>query len=397
MMKPKVIKNEEEYKAALARIDELMDAESGTDAADELELLAMLVNTYEDEVYPMDLPDPIEAIKFRMEQQGLKQADLAPLLGSRSKVSEVLSGKRRLSVAMMRHLHNGLGIPAEVLLQEPGAQILQPMDGIDWSKFPLNDMFKRNWLSDHVGDLKDFKARAEELLCSWASPLGEGALEPALLRQHVRDGGRADGYALTAWKIHVSLLALAQPLPAYKTGTVTPRFVQDLVGLSYLDEGPRLAQEYLNKNGIHFIVEPHLPHTHLDGAAIRLPDGAPLIALTLRYDRLDNFWFTLCHELAHVALHFDGEAVAFFDDLDQGEVDALEIDADRWATDALIPLEEWRAADLCRSPSAERVRSFAAAHRINPVIPFGRIRKEMGDYKLFGKIVSRNKVRQFWQ
>jgi HTH-type transcriptional regulator/antitoxin HigA len=127
-----------------------------------------------------------------------------------------------------------------------------------------------------------------------------------------------------------------------------------------------------------------------------MPDGAPLIALTLRYDRLDNFWFTLCHELAHVALHFDGEAVAFFDDLDQGEVDALETEADRWASDALIPSEEWRAAGLGHNPSAERVRVFAAALRINPVIPFGRIQKETGDYKRFGKIVTRHKVRQFW-
>lgn len=395
-MKPKVIKNKEEHQAALERIDELMDAEPGTDAFDELELLAMLVNTYEDELFPVEIPDPIEAIRFRMDQQGLKQIDLVPLLGSRAKVSEVLSGKRKLSVAMMRKLHSELGIPAEVLLQEPGATIPHPMDGVDWANFPLNEMFKRDWLAGHVAALRDLKSRTEEVLCAWAQPLGEGALEPALLRQHVRDGGKADGYALTAWKIRVSLLAQEQSLPPYKAGTVTPRFVQDLVGLSYLDNGPRLAQEYLNKNGIHFVVEPHLPHTHLDGAAIRLADGSPLIALTLRHDRLDNFWFTLCHELAHVALHFDGESVAFFDDLDQQEVDAFENDADRWATDALIPAEEWRAADLCRNPSAERVRSFAAAHRISPMIPFGRIRKETGDYKLFGRIVAGNKVRQFW-
>jgi HTH-type transcriptional regulator/antitoxin HigA len=396
MMKPKIIKTEEDYAATLARIDELMDAKPGSDAFDELELLAMLVNAYEDEVYPVDLPDPVEAITFRMDQQGLKPKDLVPLLGSRGKVSEVMSGKRKLSLTMMRNLHSELGIPADVLLQEPGARIPQPMEGIDWAKFPLNEMVKRNWLEGLVGSLAELKVRTEEILSGWAAPLGQGALEPALLRQHVRDGGKADGYSLTAWKIRVSLLALEQDLPAYKPGTVTQRFIQDLVGLSYLDDGPRLAQEYLHKNGIYFVVEPHLPHTHLDGAAIRMPDGAPLIALTLRHDRLDNFWFTLCHELAHVALHFDGEAVAFFDDLDQGEVDALETEADRWASDALIPSEEWRAAGLGHNPSAERVRVFAAALRINPVIPFGRIQKETGDYKRFGKIVTRHKVRQFW-
>jgi HTH-type transcriptional regulator/antitoxin HigA len=193
------------------------------------------------------------------------------------------------------------------------------------------------------------------------------------------------------------LLALEQDIPDYKLGTVTQDFVRDLVRLSYLDDGPLLAQEYLQKNGIHFVVEKHLPHTHLDGAAIRMSDGSPLVALTLRYDRLDNFWFTLCHELAHVALHFDGEeSMAFFDDLDQHEADAFEGDADHWATEALIPSEEWNAAGLCQKPSLDRIRTFSAAHRINPVIPAGRVRRETGNYKQFGKFVARQKVRHFW-
>jgi HTH-type transcriptional regulator/antitoxin HigA len=396
-MKPKVIKTEEEYEATLERIDELMDAAPGTEEFDELELLAMLVDAYEAEVYPIDLPDPIEAIQFRMEQAGLKQKDLIPFLGSRSKVSEVLSGKRTLSLTMIRNLHRELGIPAEALLREPGAKIPLPMEGVDWKKYPLNDIFKRNWLPGFGGTLAEVKERTEELLSSWAAPLGEGALEPALLRQHVRDGGNADGYALTAWKIRVSLLALEQELPAYKPGTVTQRFVRDLVGLSYLDDGPLLAQEYLHKNGIYFVIENHLPHTHLDGAAIRMPNGAPLIALTLRYDRLDNFWFTLCHELAHVALHFDGDdAVAFFDDLERSEVNELEADADRWGSDALIPQEEWNAAALCRKPNLVSVRAFATAHRISPAIPLGRIMKETGNYRRFGNVINRYKVRQFW-
>jgi HTH-type transcriptional regulator/antitoxin HigA len=397
MMKPKVIKSEEEYDSALARIDELMDAEPGTEEFDELELLAMLVDTYENEVHPIVMPYPIEAIRFRMDQAGLKQKDLVPFIGSRGKVSEVLSGKRSLSLAMMRKLHRELGIPAEVLLQESGAKIPSPLEGVDWRCFPMKDLLGRKWLDSFQGTLSEAKEKAEEILSEWAAPLGEGALEPALLRQHVRSGGNADGYALTAWKIRVSLLALEQDIPDYKLGTVTQDFVRDLVRLSYLDDGPLLAQEYLQKNGIHFVVEKHLPHTHLDGAAIRMSDGSPLVALTLRYDRLDNFWFTLCHELAHVALHFDGEeSMAFFDDLDQHEADAFEGDADHWATEALIPSEEWNAAGLCQKPSLDRIRTFSAAHRINPVIPAGRVRRETGNYKQFGKFVARQKVRHFW-
>ena len=116
-MKPKIIKTEKEYTAALARIDKLMDAKPNTPHGDELELLSLLVHEYEDDVFPMDKPDPVTAIRFRMEQQGLEPKDLVPLLGSRSRVSEVLSGRRSLSLKMIRALVRGLRIPAELLLE----------------------------------------------------------------------------------------------------------------------------------------------------------------------------------------------------------------------------------------------------------------------------------------
>lgn len=118
-MKPKIIETEAEYEAALAYIETLMDAAPGSPAEEELELFALLVEKYEEEHFPIDLPDPVEAIKFRMEQEGLTRKELAKYLGSQSRVSEVLNRKRPLSLAMIRALHEGLGIPAEVLLQEP--------------------------------------------------------------------------------------------------------------------------------------------------------------------------------------------------------------------------------------------------------------------------------------
>ena len=115
-MKPRVIETEAEYAAVLARIDKLMDARLNTPQGDELELLSLLVHDYQDRVFPMDKPDPVTAIRFRMEQQGLKPKDLVPFLGSRSRASEILSGRRNLSLRMNRALGRGLGIPAEVLL-----------------------------------------------------------------------------------------------------------------------------------------------------------------------------------------------------------------------------------------------------------------------------------------
>jgi HTH-type transcriptional regulator/antitoxin HigA len=117
VLKIRPIKTEADYDAALARAEALMDAEEGTPAADELDVLATLIEAYEDKHYPMDPPDPIEAIKYRMEQQGLTRKDLEPMIGTRTRVAEVLNGKRNLSISMIRNLHAKLGISAEVLIQ----------------------------------------------------------------------------------------------------------------------------------------------------------------------------------------------------------------------------------------------------------------------------------------
>lgn len=117
-MSPKILKTETEYRRALERIDSLMEASPGSPDEDDLELWSLLVERYEEEHFPMDFPDPVEAIKFRMEQEGMRQKDLQKLFPSKSRISEILSGKRTLSLGMIRSLHQNLGIPAEVLVRE---------------------------------------------------------------------------------------------------------------------------------------------------------------------------------------------------------------------------------------------------------------------------------------
>lgn len=117
MKKLKPIRTEADYKAALAEIKHLWGAAAGTPEGDRLDILATLVDDYEDEHYPMDPPDPIEAIKFRMEQQGLTRKNLEGILGTRTRVAEVLNRRRGLSINMIRRLHEKLGISAEVLIR----------------------------------------------------------------------------------------------------------------------------------------------------------------------------------------------------------------------------------------------------------------------------------------
>lgn len=110
------IRTEQDHDEALARIDELMSAKAGTPEGDELDVLATLVDAYESKHFPMDAPDPVTAIQFRMEQQGLTRKDLEPLIGSRARVSEVMTGKRGLTLAMVRRVRAGLGISADLLV-----------------------------------------------------------------------------------------------------------------------------------------------------------------------------------------------------------------------------------------------------------------------------------------
>lgn len=114
----KILKTKEDYEAALIRLEAIFDSKKGEDTADELELLSLLLENYENQQHPIDLPDPIEAIKFRMDQLGYKQKDLAKALGQKSRVSEVLNKKRKLSIEMIRKLHETLGIPSEVLIRD---------------------------------------------------------------------------------------------------------------------------------------------------------------------------------------------------------------------------------------------------------------------------------------
>ena len=113
----KPIRTEADCDAAMAEVERLWGAKSGTPKGDRLDVLVTLVEAYEAKHYPMDAPDPIEAIRFRMEQQGISRKELEPMIGTRGRVSEVLARKRSLTIDMIRRLHDGLGISADILIQ----------------------------------------------------------------------------------------------------------------------------------------------------------------------------------------------------------------------------------------------------------------------------------------
>ena len=281
-MDPRIIKNEQQYRDSLAEIGRLAVRDPSLESAEggRLELLAKLVEVYELERFAISKPTPIEAIAFRMEEQGLLQKDVADLFGGKNRASEVLSEKRPLTLPMIRNLHKTLKIPLELLVHEA---IDDPVatDEVDGSQVPIEELIDRGWL--------DAKATVDDLLVRFSSRM----TAPVMLRNTKAFGAnnRTNVTHVWLWLSRVRELGDAESGIAkrYSKDTLGEDFLRYVSRLSFMANGPRLAKDFLAENGIALIIEPHLSKTHLDGAAMLGAHGAPIIGMTLREDRMDNF------------------------------------------------------------------------------------------------------------
>lgn len=383
----KIIKTKEDHARALQLIEELVDRdpELGSADADRLTLLTALVKDYEAKNFPEHLPDPIEAIKFRMEQADLKPADLVPYIGTAGRVSEILSGKRQLTLEMVRALSTGLGIPAKVLIQKPSRNF----ESQNWDTSLVRTMERRGYFGKKT--LKEHDK--SELVNGFFALFGN--IQPAALyrKTSFRSAPRTDNNALLAWGLRVLQKAEKIKAPVkYTKGTVNLGFMQDVVRMSVKENGPLLARDYLKKHGIKLIVEPHLPKTHLDGATFLANRDNPVIGLSIRYDRPNNFWFTLMHELAHIALHYDNGIESFYDE-ELHEKDGIKIDereekADALAEEAILPNSKWSISAAKYTPSPMAAESLAKELSVQTAIIAGLIQFKHQNFFYLNKLVN---------
>jgi HTH-type transcriptional regulator/antitoxin HigA len=330
-----------------------------------------------------------------MDQAGLKPSDLIPYLGSRSRVSEILSGKRQLTIDMIRALSEGLGIPAKVLIKQP--DVSEDSEYQNWDDRLIAEMGARGYF----GSVSFREIGRIELLKTFFSSTGSPAQVLGMLRKsNYRSSPRTDKHALSAWATR--LLQKAKQIKApkkYEHGTIDLAFMQELAKLSAKDNGPILAQEYLGKNGIILVIEPHFPKTYLDGATILVNKDNPIIGLTLRHDRLDNFWFTLMHEVAHVALHYGQDISLFYDefeDIKGLDIGSKEKEADNLASEALVPSSKWEISPAKLIPSSIAASSLAKELGVHIAIIAGKIRYEGGKWVYLNNIVGKEKVRKYF-
>ena len=390
----KAINTEAQYHQYIDEVQRLMslNPELKSPESDRLELLTIVLESYENTKYPVEAPDPIDAIKFRMEELSLRQVDLVPYFGSRSRVSEILSNKRPLTVQMIRDLSTHLGIDSGTLLGLNQVESKRP-DEIDWAKFPIKEILKKGWFDT----LKNKPKSAEEKMRAFMENSGLNFSGAAFKRTLKGDGvSPSTQYALFAWLARVTIKAREQKpnIIKFEESTLSTLFFKELAQLSWSENGPLLAIEFLNKHGVIVVIEQALKSTLIDGAAFKDTDGTPIIGLTLRFDRLDNFWFTLLHELAHIWKHVSDDD-AFFDDFKVTTNNQQEAEANKISKDAFIPRSKWKRSDAYLNPNRENIESLARELRIHPAIIAGRIRRE-NNYTLFNDLIGQGEVRHLF-
>jgi len=218
---------------------------------------------------------------------------------------------------------------------------------------------------------------------------------PSLLRTGLNVTDHTEDWLLLAWKAQVTRTALQfMQRNRIRYRPLDVSWLKDLVRLSSLDDGPVQAKALLARQGIVLVIEPQITGMKIDGAAF-LVDEVPIIGMTLRLDYVDNFWFTLLHEVAHIILHYrTGLASGFFDDVDNPEIDELEAEANQFASSMLIPDEIWKRSPARIAKAAEPIERLAKQLDIAPAIVFGRVRMERQNYKIFSDKIGKGRVRK---
>lgn len=206
-----------------------------------------------------------------------------------------------------------------------------------------------------------------------------------------------DEVATCAWITHVTDMACqSRPTTQFSPAALNTEFVRALVKLSTNARGPKMALDAIRDIGISVVVESSLPAMSVDGASFHTPQTGPVLALTLRHDRLDNFWFTVFHELGHIRLHLSEPSEDVFIDSDEDEDDAMEAEAEAnaFAKDSLVPRDTWLRSEAHRFGNVSSLMQLAKQLGIHPAIVAGRIRYERRQFDMFQDLIGQGQVRE---
>lgn len=341
-----------------------------------------------------DLPDIL--IRARI-ARGMSQKDLADFLGLKEQQIQRYEAERYRSASLDRLIEVAEGL--DVRISERGELLgdghMRSVNLSMRTALPIAEMFKRGWFEDFSGSLADARKSADVLIPQFFRNANAHRSPAALHRKSVRAGGQVHEPALAAWEARVLTVADCHP-PTCVFGPTraNSEWVKALVHLSAEPDGPKRVEDHLRSAGIVLVIEPQLPGTLLDGAALRSALNTATIGMTLRHDRLDNFWFTLLHEVAHLVLHINGDLTAIFDDTESPAKSKIETEADQFAQEALLPSDIWHSCMSRFTRTEKALLADAKRLGISPAIIAGRIRREANDYTLLRSLVGSGEPRR---
>ena len=359
----------------------------------EYELLKSGAYTFAESFSLADLPNVLMQARIA---RGLSQTDLAERLNMRPQQVQRYEATSYASASLARLIEIASILDVKVSQSfvtddsTGDSSIFAWSDArdIDFTRFPVKEMIKRGWIQAK-GPASVLAAAARDYFLNAAGP----QFATAYHRKKVRGENAPNEFALLAWQARI--LERARNAYAHRAEFKhNDVWVRELVGLTREERGPVLARELLADHGVLLIIERHLTGTYLDGAAMLSADGTPIIGLTLRHDRLDNFWFVLMHELGHVFLHLFGNLkMDFFDEEDDSAPDEVEKQADKFSLDHLIPEPDWKRCMSRFALTEEAVGLDAERLGIDASIIAGRIRRERNNYTILNALVGSGTVR----
>jgi HTH-type transcriptional regulator/antitoxin HigA len=345
--------------------------------------------------------DPGVALIVARITRRYSQKELARRLGLKEQQIQRYEADRYRSISLSnyRRIAHVLGVRWEMKLSDG----TMPPLGSGWEvstdisvsavKKVVKHAKENNWFEDNLAGLEG--EESHNYLQRYISDHILNYGSPTLLRTGMNVSHRFDDILLLAWKARVTRVAeqiIHNKKVEYRGLSIT--WLRDLVNLSMYDDGPARARDLLTTQGIILVVEPPISGLNLDGAAF-LVGNTPVIGMTLRRDTIDNFWFTLLHEVGHIILHYKIDLRSgFFDDVDNADVNEIEKEANDFASNLLIPNERWMRSPARIAKYSGVIEKFALDLGVHPAIVFGRLQKERKNYAMFANKIGRGLVRK---
>ena len=421
-----MITNERQYKTAISAIRSLEDAIAKFDVLSLIKSgIDPVLAKAQIKSYEMKLRDLIEQVKiFDKKRVGMEsnfpfssvselgehligcrvargwtQRQLADVLGVKEQQVQRYERDRyaTISLGRLNAVSESLGIRISGLLKAAAPDV-EPLsdfeESLEPSLYPLSVMNSRGWLGENINLRQMSLSQKKGALAKFFAPIDFHEASVAMHKKTIAAKNPQTQAALLAWQARVLWLASQRKGDSKPFTKIDIEVLRQLVHLSRREDGPQAAVDLLLQHGVIVVFEQHLPKTKLDGAAMILDGRYAVIGISTRHDRIDNFWFVLLHELGHIMLHW-GPLLrqGFIDEEVEKSDNGLEIEANEFARNLIVPDEAWNSSFVRYSQSPQVLKEFAAKWSVHEALIAGRVRFERNDYKAFSDMVGSGQIR----